>query len=512
MVISRMKSFIRGKLQVLQKLAEVDVLQLWSNVYQRLCPQARFSRASVLSAYHTIIWIFAGLFIALGAVCFMWPLPKTKMVVARTAMYDFQSEEAQRHKIWVSLFAGPQESKDALWLKLRADMDCIGVNARPDNIDGPQVIFRWVKDQAPFSAVTGQILYFGWQATTPCLYASHELAQIGVKILEIQSAQNSASVHLELVKPDAAGQWQSVEQFWIQRDYPKKSPEINQLASLQKMQCRWWGTDLFLLHHTDEQSKDLSTMQRLEVFTSGKQQIFYLGPTQGIILQGKELFQVPLGEASRAKPLYTMEDFDDEGLKMVGWSSSGEFAHHFIVKKQQESWKPSMLQSQIRLAGARSKDVILTQVGEQRWNLRVHDWLLHTPKGWQKIATPSQLDQYVQGLLIGELLIFRELVSEEGQWIARFRLYSNARSQMVDFEVGTANTNAPVPTRRINRDALQEVESNFIPVLKGNPDEHVWPYDDDRAWQPPMEISPQKMLEILKSLHAEEAPLDENES
>jgi hypothetical protein len=492
----------------LTKVIQLDIGKVkWNDQF--------FSFSQFLKTYYFFL-CFLTLIATISLIAiFLKPSSSASKVSSKHSVYHFNLSEDQRQKIWVSLASGPRESRDPLWLKLCSHLIYKGINARPDNASGPNVIFEWIKSQNNLLISPQQTHYFLCKSNEVVVQEGMEGANLGVTILEILSSEVQPKTHIELTKPDLKGVWKTTESFWLQKNDKKKPAQKSQnsiLTALQKSQCRWFGPDLFLLNHSDPQN--VKQMQRLEIISHGKQKVYYIGPEDGLIQKDKEWTVHHLGEKTRRYPLFIVEKFDEEKLSLLAWSSDGMTCYPVNINKQQEVWRPYELQDQLRLINARSKDQVLMQIGNQRWNLKIFDWMMHSQQGWQKITSSQVVDQYVAGQIQAELLIFKDLkIDPQGQVTAYFTLYSPYRSQIHHFELSSSFNAPPSSTLQPMQSIEMQRDPNakFVPMPRSEDEKLKWPAEQERAWQPPQEISPQTMLDILKAIYDESEQLDKQE-
>lgn len=494
---------MKNKFAQLRQLSQMDIRALLEYV-----KRITISQKQVLDL---VEWIYKiALVVALGCMTVAmvgWLFPPKFSVTSKKQVhedYGFAQESKARLRILSAFDAGGAEGKDPLWLELRGFLDFVGVNARPDNASGCVAIFRWLSTGSELRGCVGQTIYFASsQSQWTRVDKSHPFS-LAIKLLQGQLIDGTMQLQLEVLHPKEGDGLEIIETITLVRDIAKKSADVTGLQAIVRGGCKWWGPDLFLMNHAGE-SKDLGCMQRLEIGPTNKAQIFYLGPGYGLIQKGQEFIRCPLGTQTQGHTLWVVEDVNPDKLKIVAWSVSGDQKQEINISKTIESWQPQPLQSQIQLAGVRSKDQLLVQIQQERWNLKNFDWLLHTAQGWEKIRTAEQVDAYVLGELKGELLVLSGLQQESaGAWKAFFRLYSPCRSLVEEFELHTNSLNnaasTPPSLDGPTPEQLKDPSSLFVPMRHREEETVKWPEGETRARLPPSDISPEKMLDILRGL------------
>lgn len=527
--------------------------------FEKLCELLFFVSISIL------LYTFLSLFVSFEK------LPQEN---SSKSGYSFAQTPNTRLKAISGFDAAGLEGKDPLWLELRSCLEFASLNARPDNPQGQLARFRWTTTNEEFVAKQGLINYFGQTQDQSIELASSNLeatnlwqnlqgpneAKIAFKVTRVSLEGQQMIVELDIFKPSSSyafekeellqnqeiklGQyenkidqekrsevtqlqsqnlpatWSLVESVTLKKEQVKRTSDASALQALIRSGCRWYGPDLFLTHHGSDKTPDIK--QRLEIGPTNRLTVLYVGAGTGIISKGSEFVSALLGKATQDHTLWTFDQIVDGKLQLTAWNASGDVTVKISLNKQMEPWQPQSIQSKISLGGLRGNDSLLVQIQQDRWNLKVHDWLFKNSKGWEKILTQEQLDQFVIGKLKGELLILKNFRQDPQslELIASFRLYSPSRSQMHDFELRTSqvagNFSKKSPSEsnqnkesqeRVGKSPLREElldpSSRFIPLPSKEQEMPTWPDDEDRAWQPPTDISPEKMLEILQRMNSE---------
>lgn len=398
------------------------------------------------------------------------------------------------------------ESRDPAWMEFRAFADCVGVNARPD-LENPLVIWRWNNSGRNFEIAQGQILYVNSELLSKSSLASNQTAQAGFLIKKAYHESSQMVVEIEVLKKEE-GSFKALESFKLVRPLSASSQDTS-LSIIKRMQVKWYGPDEFLMEHASE-SEQWKATQRLEFGSGNRIETIILLPGFALVKQKQSMVAQVMGSLTQGMPIWVVEDVEAGGLRFRAWSVSGLYSEAVVLPRQSEQWAAKALQDQISLSAVRSGAQISIRIQDQRWNLQLYDWLLHTQTGWMKLTQPKQIDDYVEGKLVGELLILRNLIHEAEGWRADFRLYSPIRSQKHDFslrqqDIPSSNIDTSPPAI-INSEAPQiPTEDYFVPLQKDPDQEEKWDPNDVRAWEPPTNITPHAMQEILKSISEKQA-------
>lgn len=496
-------------------------LKRWMNqdISQLLRPPS-FSVAHLIDFYqglkkaYYLVWTLSALMLIWGLTALLpssSSSAKMKTVSATyTRMRTGQDSGEDRLALMQALALAGLESRDSAWVEFRAFVDCVGVNARPD-LDKPLVVWRWSSSGKNFEIAQGEILYIHPESLAKATPATKDSATVGFLMKRAFHEASQMVVELEILKRKG-DHFESVETFKLVRPL-SGAPGDTTLSVLKRMQVKWYGPDEFLMEHGDA-GEDWKSIQRLEFMTAGKAEMVVLLPGQALVKQKQSMISQNLGTLTQGMPIWVVEDVEPSGLRFRAWSLSGLYSETMVLPRQSEQWSSKNLQDQISLSGVRSSQQISIRIQDQRWNLQLNDWMLHLPSGWIKITHPKQVDEYVEGRLVGELLILRAIEYDGDGYRAKLRLYSPLRSQKIDFFLKTLEGSTPAisgarpvePGQIHNAEATpMPTEEYFVPLKKEPGQEDVWDPSDERAWQPPVDIHPHAMQEILRSMSQRQA-------
>lgn len=459
-----------------------------------------------LQHLYYVVWTLS-LFIVVGSLIAFLPIWKIEESVKNpvsnyTRHRSGKDSGDDRLVLMQALSLAGVESRDPAWMEWRAFADCIGVNARPD-LAKPLVIWSWSHSGKTFEIPQGDIFYVNSDSLSKSSLCDESKAQSGFRMVKAFHEQSQMVVEIEILK-NRDGIFESVEKFKLVRPLSAQSQDSS-LTVLKRMQVKWYGPDEFLIEHGSSGQSDWKLTQHLEFGAGSRMETVSLFPGQALIKQKQTMVAQTMGALTQGLQIWVVEDVEPAGLRFRAWSVSGLYSEAIVIPRQSEQWQPKVLQDQISLSAVRSAQQVSIRILNQRWNLQLFDWMLHTPTGWIKIVRPQQIDDYVAGILTGELLILRSIEHESDGWKSSFRLYSQSHSQKVDFslkqqEVPTSNEASPVqkPSLPVPVHEKMETEEYFVPVKAVENDKDQWDPNDVRAWEPP--VAPHAMREILQSV------------
>jgi hypothetical protein len=127
--------------------------------------------------------------------------------------------------------------------------------------------------------------------------------------------------------------------------------------------------------------------------------------------------------------------------------------------KSTEPWgaqNAQNLQHVFKFVGARTRTQCVFEINRERVILRPSDWLLLTPKGWKKLVTEEEIDNYVKRKLTGTLFVFEGIARKDEKQMMTGTLYSPARHDSLPVEFALqikgakpANTKDPKDAKEV---------------------------------------------------------------
>lgn len=228
---------------------------------------------------------------------------------------------------------------------------------------------------------------------------------------------------------------------------------------LNKQRARWIGGDKFLEHHGGEDFKAQEEKQRIDFGEEDNIYSVFVKVDDCLFWTNNRWESVQPGQKSLGNPLLVVKKIDGRIMSFELWDTEGKGKVMINLLKSTENWtaqNEQTLQQMFKFLGARTKTQFVFEINQERVILRPSDWLLLTPKGWKKLATEDEIDQYVQRKLLGTLFVFEGVFRRDEQQIMKGTLYSPSRNDFEDIEfallIGGASK-APKTKETKNKDA-----------------------------------------------------------
>lgn len=210
-------------------------------------------------------------------------------------------------------------------------------------------------------------------------------------------------------------------------------------ALLARQKAKWMGVDRFLERHGGEEYQFVSGRQRID-FEDKDQHPYsvFIKPGEILVWEDSRWVAVPPGERSLGRPLLVLRRIDDRVMTFELWDPDGKQRLHLNILKTPEPWNlqnPTILQQNFKFLGSQTKNQAVFLIDKKRMVLSPSDWLLLTPKGWRKLASAQDIEQYVNRELTGTLLIFDHTERRDEKQVMYGELYSPSRTEYQPLEL-----------------------------------------------------------------------------
>ncbi|MCE2982297.1 MAG: hypothetical protein LW832_01905 [Parachlamydia sp.] len=223
---------------------------------------------------------------------------------------------------------------------------------------------------------------------------------------------------------------------------------------LARQKARWYGFDRFLEKHGGEEFKEASGRQRIDLTDNDEIYSIFVKVGDCFIWDNRWKAIEP-GADSIDKPLLLVKKIDERLMTLELWDVEGKGKVLLNLLKTTEPWmtqNSQHIQKMFRFVGARTKSQCVFEINQERMTMRPSDWLLLTNKGWKKITTSEEIDQYVKRKSPGTLFVFEGLSRKDEKQVMVGTLYNPSRSDCQTVELvlqpGSGNKKAETKENR----------------------------------------------------------------
>jgi hypothetical protein len=337
-----------------------------------------------------------------------------------------------------------QQSPPTLQLPdLRQQLIYYGKNGRPDAQSTHTLLhFSLNGNKTVVSTPPGEKLYLFYdRKMTPGRYNFSPQNEKTSLWIEATPVDNEVQVHVTLendkgekiVEPEAFAQFRLPEKEFIR--YAGTNWEIGGFrvdgTLLARQRARWYGPDRFLERHGGEEFKHSIGKQRIDFGENDDLYSVFVKSGDCLIWNQNRWKVVSPGEESLGHPLLVVKKIDERLMTFELWDVEGKGKILLNLLKSTEPWavqNAQTLQHMFKFVGARTRTQCVFEINRERMILRPSDWLLLTPKGWKKLATEEEIDQYVKRKLSGTLFVFEGITRKDERQMMVGMLYSPARN------------------------------------------------------------------------------------
>lgn len=323
---------------------------------------------------------------------------------------------------------------------LRSFIFYYGYNLRPDAKDADNLFFSLgpVSENNPsFSVHSKEKLFLVIQDKAESPYALSLGNRPSSLWFTPELSSNGASIQVQM--RDEQGNVVQEPQDRARFVLTEKPPVANQgktfmldqfradATLFSRLKAKWNGGDQFLEDHGGIEFESNIGKQRIQ-FGEGED-LYSVYLDKGDIMvwkDGKWMVPEP-GRPTAGYPLARVAKIEERMMGVEIFDVSGRNKVVLTLLKLQEP-KAIINPQDFEFIGARTRIHSMFFVNGGREVVGPGDWFLHTQDGWKKLKTSKEVDAYVSGLDLGELLVIDKIEKlGERQWLAA-TLYTRSRS------------------------------------------------------------------------------------
>ncbi len=209
---------------------------------------------------------------------------------------------------------------------------------------------------------------------------------------------------------------------------------------LARMRAKWHGPDKFLENHGGEQYAHATGKQRID-FGEGDDVYSVFVEVGDCLIWDSEASKwkaVQPGVGSQKYPLLVAKKMEERLMSFELWDMDGKGK---IALNMLKSTEPTMIagvhniHNVFKFVGARTKTQCVFEINNERIVLSPSDWLLLTPKGWKKLSSEEEIDDYVNRKTTGSLFVFEKLGRKDEKQVLIGMIYNPSRCDCQEIEL-----------------------------------------------------------------------------
>lgn len=210
---------------------------------------------------------------------------------------------------------------------------------------------------------------------------------------------------------------------------------------LVRQKARWIGSDLFLSLHGGDEFSHVLGKERIDFFDTDRPYSCFVAA--GDFLTWKEGRWVVVGdkEETQHHPLMVVKKIDDKIISLELWDSEGRGRTLLSLIRSREHYGKPNISQEMKFVGAKTWAQFIVECRNGvRMTLKLHDWLVLTQEGWQKLDSPDQIDAYVNQTLIGPLFILDKMIKQNGSQVLIGHLFNTSRTEVEQVELTSSSS------------------------------------------------------------------------
>jgi hypothetical protein len=207
---------------------------------------------------------------------------------------------------------------------------------------------------------------------------------------------------------------------------------------LARQRARWFGPDRFLEHHGGSEYQEMASKQRIDFGENDDVYSVLVKVEDCLIWKNNQWHVVTPGEESLNHPLLVIKKVEDRLMNFELWDVEGKGKVILNLLKSNEPWtaqNTQALQNLFKFVGARTRTQCVFEINHERVVLSPSDWMLQTPKGWKKLVTEEEIDNYVKRKTVGNLFVFEGVSRKDEHQVMKGTLYNSARNDFQEIEL-----------------------------------------------------------------------------
>lgn len=207
---------------------------------------------------------------------------------------------------------------------------------------------------------------------------------------------------------------------------------------LARQRARWCGGDRFLEKHGGEEFKDCVGRERIDLGENDALYSVFVKAGDCLVFNQTKWVVVVPGLETVGLPLLVVKKVDERLMTFELWDPEGRGKILLNLLKSSEPWalqSGQNLQHMFKFLGSRTKTQSVFEINRERVILRPSDWLLLTPKGWKKLSSEQEIDDYVKRKLTGTLFVFEGISRKDERQVMEGTLYSPSRNESKTVEI-----------------------------------------------------------------------------
>lgn len=211
---------------------------------------------------------------------------------------------------------------------------------------------------------------------------------------------------------------------------------------LVRQKARWIGSDLFLEMHGGDEYAYTAGREKIDFLDGDTTYSCFLGLGDYLVWKDEHWKTPAPGENTEGLPILCVKKIDDKIMNLELWDGLGRSKTALSLIRVKDHNRSPDLAQEFKFVGAKTWAQFIVECRNGgRLTLKPNDWLVLTQEGWKKLDSPEQVDQYVDGSLMGPLFVLDKMTKQNGRQVLVGHLFNLSRTEVEEVELeASSNT------------------------------------------------------------------------
>lgn len=236
----------------------------------------------------------------------------------------------------------------------------------------------------------------------------------------------------------------------------------------------WWGQDEVVKAFGGDEMAREACRQRVQFGVGANAYVIWVAEGDCFVYDEGKWKAAEPGSETIGKPFLKAKSIEARAMHFLLWNPEG--SAHLTVDLLHRGVAGEVKVPSIKIIGARSKKQWIAEILGKRVTLAPDDWVLLKPDGFAQIDTAEMLDEYIQGRLSGNLLVFSGIEKVNGELCLIGTFYDTTRTRHEDFAVSLYRSWGPKDHASESKQSEEEDDDDDDDF---DDDDDDFDYDDD---------------------------------
>lgn len=303
---------------------------------------------------------------------------------------------------------------------IRKELVVLAKNTRPDALLSKAPLLLGLKHAGEEKVVeSGEIIFIDCkeEGKFPIYHFSKEKTPLWIKPIVADSTS---------IKIEVGGEIKEKGEFTAQ-SLEEEGTKFENDAFRALQGVEWCGKDKFIELYGGEEYKEQALKQKL-VFSNGRTTYACFVQKGDYLVWEEDRWKLSsFDQISKQVPLACVKGINSENLEIDAWDEKGFYPLHLnLTKKTASLLKMDEVITAMRF---RNSSGLSCMVGKKRMLIKPGDWLVKTSHGWHKLRKASEIDDFLQHKLQGDLFVVDSFDKEMDKTVVKGQLFDDRRKE-----------------------------------------------------------------------------------